>query len=114
MTGRHPERRPGPEPRNALDDAKASDARRASGRTLGPLDGIPYTAKASYSAKGLPVSRRLPRLSTPDRQRDAFVIERLRAAGAILLGLTNMPPMANGGMQRGAMAAPKAPTTPTT
>ncbi|WP_265733849.1 amidase family protein, partial [Acinetobacter baumannii] len=32
-------------------------------------------------------------------QRDAFTIERLRAGGAICLGKTNMPPMANGGMQ---------------
>ena len=32
---------------SALDDARASDARRARGETLGPLDGIPYTAKDS-------------------------------------------------------------------
>ena len=36
-----------------LDDARASDARRAKGETLGPLDGIPYTAKDSYLATGL-------------------------------------------------------------
>src|SRR5213078_3481483 len=42
-------------------------------------------------------------------QRDAFTIERLRAAGAICLGLTNMPPMANGGMQRGVYGRAESP-----
>lgn len=37
---------------DARADAEASDARRARGETLGPLDGIPYTAKDSYLAKG--------------------------------------------------------------
>ena len=37
----------------ALKEAEASDARRAKGETLGPLDGIPYTAKDSYLVKGL-------------------------------------------------------------
>jgi amidase len=37
----------------ARADAEASDARRSSGRTRGPLDGIPYTAKDSYLARGL-------------------------------------------------------------
>ena len=37
----------------ALKEAEASDARRAQGKTLGPLDGIPYTAKDSYLVKGL-------------------------------------------------------------
>ena len=37
----------------ALKEAEASDARRAKGATLGPLDGIPYTAKDSYLVKGL-------------------------------------------------------------
>ena len=93
----------------ALDDARASDARRAAGRPLGPLDGIPYTAKASYSAKGLPVSGGSPAFEHLIAQKDAFVIERLRAAGAILLGLTNMPPMANGGMQRGCYGRAESP-----
>ena len=42
-------------------------------------------------------------------QRDAFTIERLRAGGAICLGLTNMPPMANGGMQRGVYGRAESP-----
>lgn len=92
-----------------LTDARASDARRAAGQVLGPLDGIPYTAKASYSAKGLPVSAGSPAFEHLIAQKDAFVIERLRAGGAVLLGLTNMPPMANGGMQRGCYGRAESP-----
>ena len=40
---------------------------------------------------------------------DAFTIHRLRLGGAILLGLTNMPPMANGGMQRGLYGRAESP-----
>lgn len=86
---------------DALSEARASDTRRAEGRTLGPLDGIPYTAKESYLAKGLTASAGSPAFADLVAQKDAFTIERLRAGGAILLGLTTMPPMANGGMQRG-------------
>ncbi len=42
-------------------------------------------------------------------RRDAFSIERLRDAGCILIGLTNMPPMANGGMQRGLYGRAESP-----
>ena len=87
----------------ALDDARASDARRAKGETLGPLDGIPYTAKDSYLATGLTCASGSPAFADLVAQRDAFTIERLRGAGAVLIGLTNMPPMANGGMQRGGL-----------
>ena len=38
---------------DALKEAEASDARRARGEPLSPLDGIPYTAKDSYLVKGL-------------------------------------------------------------
>lgn len=85
----------------ALAEAKASDERRAEGQLLSPLDGIPYTAKESFLAKGLTAAAGSPAFATLIAQHDAFTIERLRAAGAILLGLTTMPPMANGGMQRG-------------
>ncbi|NUT57240.1 MAG: amidase, partial [Agromyces sp.] len=94
---------------SALDDARASDERRARGETLGPLDGIPYTAKDSYLARGLTAAAGSPAFEHLVAQRDAFTIERLRAAGAVLIGLTNMPPMANGGMQRGVYGRAESP-----
>ena len=93
----------------ALKEAEASDARRAHGETLGPLDGIPYTAKDSYLVKGLTAASGSPAFKDLVAQRDAFTIERLRAAGAICLGKTNMPPMANGGMQRGVYGRAESP-----
>ncbi|WP_315552869.1 amidase [Microbacterium aurum] len=94
---------------SALDEAAASDARRAAGQLLGPLDGIPYTAKDSYLHKGLTAASGSPAFKDLVAQRDAFTIERLRAGGAICLGLTNMPPMANGGMQRGVYGRAESP-----
>jgi amidase len=93
----------------ALEEARACDARRASGKTLGPLDGIPYTAKDSYLVKGLTAASGSPAFANLTAYRDAFTIERLRAAGAICLGKTNMPPMANGGMQRGVYGRAESP-----
>lgn len=86
---------------DALAEAEASDARRARGEPLSPLDGIPYTAKDSYLVKGLTAAAGSPAFKDLIAQYDAFAVERLRTAGAICLGKTNMPPMANGGMQRG-------------
>ena len=94
---------------HARAEAAASDVRRASGQTRGPLDGVPYTAKDSYCARGLTVAAGSPAFAELVAQRDAFVIERLRDAGAILVGLTNMPPMANGGMQRGLYGRAESP-----
>ena len=93
----------------ALKEAQASDARRAKGQILGPLDGIPYTAKDSYLVKGLTAASGSPAFAKLVAQRDAFTIERLRAGGAICLGKTNMPPMANGGMQRGVYGRAESP-----
>ncbi|OKI12668.1 amidase [Streptomyces sp. CB03911] len=94
---------------DARAEAEASDARRARGETLGPLDGIPYTAKDSYLAKGLTAAAGSPAFEHLVAQRDAFAVERLRAGGAVLIGLTNMPPMANGGMQRGVYGRAESP-----
>ncbi|MBC3948921.1 amidase [Pseudomonas folii] len=93
----------------AIAEARASDARRANGQTLGPLDGIPYTAKDSYLVKGLTAASGSPAFVDLVAQHDAFTIGRLRAAGAICLGKTNMPPMANGGMQRGVYGRAESP-----
>ncbi len=93
----------------ALEDAAASDERRRRGQILGPLDGIPYTAKDSYMVQGLTVAAGSPAFEHLVAQQDAFTIARLRGAGAICLGLTNMPPMANGGMQRGLYGRAESP-----
>lgn len=93
----------------ARADALAADERRAAGRVLGPLDGIPFTAKDSYLARGLTAAAGSPAFEHLVAQRDAFTIERLRGAGAVLIGLTNMPPMANGGMQCGVYGRAESP-----
>lgn len=94
---------------DALDDALASDRRRSRGELLGPLDGIPYTAKDSYLARGLTAAAGSHAFENLIANKDAFAIERLRGAGSILIGLTNMPPMANGGMQRGLYGRAESP-----
>lgn len=93
----------------ALTEAREADVRRAAGVTLGPLDGIPYTAKDSYLVEGMTAAAGSPAFAHLMAQRDAFTIGRLRSGGAILLGLTNMPPMANGGMQRGLYGRAESP-----
>ncbi|TPK58744.1 amidase [Mesorhizobium sp. B2-4-15] len=92
-----------------FEEAAASDRRRRDGATLGPLDGIPYTAKDSYKVKGLTVAAGSPAFEHLVANEDAFTIARLRAGGAVLIGLTNMPPMANGGMQRGVYGRAESP-----
>ncbi len=94
---------------HALDEAAASDARRAAGRVLGPLDGVPFTAKDSYMVAGQTVAAGSPAFAELRANRDAFTIAALRKAGAVFIGLTNMPPMANGGMQRGLYGRAESP-----
>ncbi|MGU3432500.1 amidase [Actinomycetes bacterium M1A6_2h] len=93
----------------AFDEARDADLRRASSRTLGVLDGIPCTAKASYKVRGLPVTGGSPAFAGLVADDDAFAVAQLRAAGAICLGLTNMPPLAAGGMQRGLYGRAESP-----
>ncbi|WP_028920877.1 amidase [Pseudonocardia acaciae] len=94
---------------DALAEAAASDARRARGEPLGPLEGIPYTAKDSYLVRGLTAAAGSPAFEHLRARDDAFAVGRLRAGGAVCLGLTNMPPMACGGMQRGVYGRAESP-----
>ncbi len=59
-------------------EARASDERRTRGQALGPLDGIPYTAKNSYQAKGLTVAAGSPAFADLVATDDAFTIAQLR------------------------------------
>ncbi len=93
----------------AFAEARAADERRARGEARGILDGIPFTAKDSYCVAGLPVASGSPAFADLIAQDDAFAVARLREAGAVFLGLTNMPPMAAGGMQRGLYGRAESP-----
>ena len=97
---------------DARAEAIASDERRARGETLGPLDGIPYTVKDSYRVAGMTVAAGSPAFAKLRASQDSFAIEQLRRAGAVLLGRTNMPPMADGGMQRGLHGRAESPYNP--
>jgi amidase len=75
----------------ARDQARERDARRASG-ARGALLGVPMTVKESVDVAGLPTTWGLPPLRDFRPQADAAVVERLKAAGAVILGKTNVPP----------------------
>lgn len=75
----------------AMAEARASDARRRAGRTLGPLDGVPVFGKAIYDVNGLSTTAsnaEWARLFPDPVPRDSLEIARLRAAGAVVLGKT--------------------------
>lgn len=95
---------------SVLDEARASDERRASGLLpRRPLEGIPYTLKDSYKYAGMTVTNGAPALEGLMSSEDSYVASCLREAGAVMIGKTNMPPMAAGGMQRGLYGRAESP-----
>ncbi|KAF9869873.1 amidase [Colletotrichum karsti] len=96
-----------------FEEAQASDDYRASGKPPRPLEGIPFTIKDSFQAKGLTVAAGSPAFEHLVASSDAAVVQRLRNAGAVLIGKTNMPPMADGGSQRGLYGRSLSPYNPT-
>ncbi|GAA1865766.1 amidase [Paeniglutamicibacter psychrophenolicus] len=93
---------------NVFAEAAASDRRRRSGEA-GALEGVPFTVKDSYMVAGLTVASGSPAFKDLVAQHDAFTVARIREAGGVLLGKTNMPPMADGGMQRGVYGRAESP-----
>jgi 1-carboxybiuret hydrolase len=75
----------------ALAKARKIDAGRAKGKTLGPLAGVPFAVKNLFDIKGLPTlaGSKINR-DRPPAERDATLIQRLEAAGAVLVGALNM------------------------
>ena len=79
---------------DALDQAAASDAARRSGQPRGLLEGIPVLVKDNVQVAGGPATAGSPAL-LPAQPPDAFIISRLRAAGAIILAKANLSEWAN-------------------
>jgi amidase len=69
----------------AIDDA------RARGEMLGPLAGLPMTIKDAFEVVGMTATCGMPELRGHRPERDADAVQRLRDAGAVLFGKTNLP-----------------------
>ncbi|HET9424801.1 MAG TPA: amidase family protein [Gemmatimonadaceae bacterium] len=80
----------------ARADASALDEERRAGRVRGPLHGIPVLIKDNYATVGMPTTGGSIALAGFVTGRDAFQVARLRAAGAVILGKTNMHELASG------------------
>ncbi len=71
--------------------AQAADEARARGAALGPLHGVPITIKDQFLVKGTPTTWGLKHRAGHRAAADGPLVGRLRAAGAIILGKTNIP-----------------------
>ena len=76
---------------SALDAARSADRALAAGGPTGPLHGVPCTVKENVDLAGTPTTEAVPALAEAIAPVDAPVVERLRAAGAIPIGRTNLP-----------------------
>jgi amidase len=78
----------------ALAAADAADQAVVDGTGLGPLHGVPFTVKENVDLAGTPTTQGVPALAEAVASVDAPHVERLRAAGAIPIGRTNLPDFA--------------------
>ena len=79
----------------ALADARALDAERKAGQARGAMHGIPVLLKDNIDAVGMANSAGSLAMAGNRPAHDAFIVERLRAAGAVILGKTNLSEWAN-------------------
>ena len=81
----------------ALAEAKALDAERKAGKVRSPIHGIPIVLKDNYNTFDLPTTGGSQLLKGSIPSSDAFVVKKLRDAGAIILAKVNMSEFASGG-----------------
>lgn len=79
----------------ALGRARAADEARARGDWWGPLHGVPCTIKDTFETAGVRTTAGVSSLAQHMPTRNAAVVERFRAAGAVILGKTNVPEWAS-------------------
>ena len=77
----------------ALRRAEAADRDLARNHSWGRFHGVPITIKESYSMEGLPTTSGAPFLKDHRPTEDAVVVQRMRDAGAVILGKSNVPLM---------------------
>lgn len=75
----------------ARERAKEADEALERGELWGPLHGLPMTVKDSYDVAGLPSTHGVPEMKDNVPEADALSIERLKKAGAVIFGKTNVP-----------------------
>jgi amidase len=80
----------------ALEEADALDAERRAGRVRSPLHGIPIVVKDNYATAGMPTTAGSKALAGFDTGRDGFMVRRLKEAGAVIIGKTNLHELAYG------------------
>lgn len=80
----------------ARTEARKLDAERRAGNVRGPMHGIPVILKDNFNTSDMPTSAGLLALANHQTSDDAFVVKRLRDAGAIILGKSNMHELAAG------------------
>jgi amidase len=83
-------------PERALAEAAAADERLARGEPVGPLHGLPVAHKDTHLTAGIRTTSGSPLLSDHVPDADELIVERIRAAGAITIGKTNVPEFAAG------------------
>ncbi|MEE6257335.1 amidase family protein [Plantactinospora sonchi] len=81
--------------RDAVAQARQADQERRKGRVRGPMHGIPVLVKDNIDVKGLPTTAGALALENSRPAGDAFLVTRLRAAGAVIIGKTNLTEFAN-------------------
>lgn len=80
----------------AREGAHAADERLARGEPCGPLHGLPFAFKDTHEAAGLRTTYGSPLRAAHVSTRDDLIVERIRAAGAVPIGKTNVPEWAAG------------------
>ena len=85
-------------PKQVLAEAKWADREKKRGAELGPLHGVPFTMKDQLLTKGMITTNGCPELKGYVPKEDATVVTRLKEAGGILLGKTNVPEMCHHGI----------------
>ena len=84
------------DPDRARAQAAEADERLARGAEVGPLHGLPYAVKDTHEVAGWRTTYGSPLMADHVPERDELVVERVRAAGAVIVAKTNTPELASG------------------